>query len=46
MKNTATPVRLARLKSSRVEGMTLPVSFVASACELGPKVKLSALIAS
>ena len=46
MKNTATPFCLARLKSSSVDGIFMPVSSVASACEFVPKVKLSGWIAS
>ena len=35
----------ARLKRSRDGVIAVPISFVASACDCGPNVKLSALIA-
>jgi hypothetical protein len=42
MKNTDRPFCLARLNRSSVGAIAVPISFVASACELGPKVTLSA----
>jgi hypothetical protein len=45
MRKTATPFFLARLKRSSVGLIATPILLTASAWELGPKVKLSALIA-